>query len=390
MFGAYGIGLFLLGPCLTAIAATYRVSIATTGMLFAAFSIGFLLCVFPFGVLYERVSKKWLLAGGFALMTFGMTLFALAPAVGSRPVFALAFVSLMVMAAGGSSLESAGNALMADLNPGRSALALNYAHALLAVGAVLGPWMAGQLMQAGLSWQVPYLIAAGCCLVVLLVLLFQPEPVISHSDEMTLPALRRVAGKSIVWIAFAGITLYVAAETGIVGWVPAFMERSLNASKAGASGSVSLFWLAMTAGRLLCTALASLIRPQTFVVLLSAGGAIASAGIAASRSPAMCYMFVALSGLLLSGIFAMVLAHAGAILGGRLGAAFGIIISGIAVGSMIIPPGMGWLAEAAGMRLALLAPAVALAATAVLYLPFALKRASHKSDPCASQVLPPP
>jgi len=148
----------------------------------------------------------------------------------------------------------------------------------------------------------------------------------------------------------------------------------------GASSAISVFWLAMTAGRMVCTALSSVMRPQTFVLALCVGGSIAAAGIAASPSPAACYATVALSGLFFSGIFAMVLAHAGKILGGHLGAAFGIIISGIAFGSMVIPAAMGWVAEAVGMRIALLMPAVALTAQVILYIPYVVRRNARSAD----------
>ena len=147
----------------------------------------------------------------------------------------------------------------------------------------------------------------------------------------------------------------------MVGWVSSFMENDLHASKTASSSVVSVFWLAMTVGRVVCTLGASRLRPQTFVVLLCALGAAASYGIGASQSQATCYLLVALSGLAFSGIFAMVLAHAAVELGRYIGAAYGVIISGVAVGSLVFPPAMGWIGEASSMRLALAVPSALLA-----------------------------
>ena len=374
VFGAYGVGLFLLGPSMTAIAATYRVSLAVAGLSFAAFSLGFLPCVFLAGYLYERVSRKWTVAGGGALITFSLLFIAAAPAIGARPVFVLGLAGMALLGIGGGLLEVAGNAIMADLNPQRAALAVNYAHALLAVGAVVGPWMAGQLMQAGVSWQVPYLVAGGACLVAFVALTVQREPAVESPARMSVGDMRALLSRGIVWVAFAGIVLYVAAETGVVGWVSAFMENDLHASKAASCSVVSVFWLAMTAGRIFCTLGASLLRPQTFVVVLCALGAAAAYGIGACPSQGACYLLVALSGLAFSGIFGMVLTHAAAELGRYLGAAYGVIVSGVAVGSLVFPPAMGWIAAASSMRVALVVPAALLAAQAVLYLPYVVKR----------------
>lgn len=374
VFGAYGVGLFLLGPSMTAIADTYRVSLPIAGLSFAAFSLGFLASVFLAGYLYEQVSRKWTVAGGGALITASLFFIAQAPEIGSRPAFAYSLAAMAVLGIGGGLLEVAGNAIMADLNPGRAALAVNYAHALLAVGAVVGPWMAGQLMQAGISWQVPYVIAGACCLVAVVALVAPSEPRVESAEKMRAAEMGSLLRQSIVWVAFAGIVLYVAAETGVVGWVPTFMEKTLHSSKAASCSVVSVFWLAMTAGRVFCTLGASLLRPQTFVVALCALGAAASYGIGACRSEGACYLLVALSGLTFSGIFGMVLAHAAAELGRYLGAAYGVIVSGVAVGSLIFPPAMGWIAQGTSMRTALVIPAALLAAQTVLYIPYLLKR----------------
>jgi len=374
VFGAYGVGLFLLGPSMTAIAATYRVKLAVAGLSFAAFSLGFLPLVFVASYLYEQVSRKWAVAAGGALITCGLLMFAAAPSLGARPMVEFAFVGMVVLGMGGGLLEVAGNAILADLNPDRPALAMNYAHALLALGAVIGPWMAGQFMQAKASWQVPYLIAGACCLVALIALISQREPRVETAERMNAADVGALLSRGVVWVAFAGIVLYVAAETGVVGWVSSFMEGELHASKVSSSSVISVFWLAMCIGRAVCTLGASLLRPQTWVVVLCAAGAAASYGIGACRSEVACYALVALSGLTFSGVFAMVLAHAADELGRYLGAAYGIIISGVAVGSLVFPPAMGWIAQATSMRRALVIPAALLAAQTILYLPYLFKR----------------
>lgn len=378
VFGAYGVGLFLLGPSLTSIAATYDVALKVVGLTFGAFSLGFLPGVFLGGYLYEQVSRKWTVAAGSALTGCGFLLFAWAPAVGPHPVFALALAAVAVLGVGGALLEVAGNAIMADLNPDRPALAVNYVHALLAIGAVVGPWMAGAFMEAGISWQVPYAIAAGCTLAALIVLAAQREPPVQATTRMSTADMRALLGRGVVWVAFAGVVLYVAAETGVIGWVPAFMETDLHASKSVASNAISVFWIAMTVGRLICTWGASLFRPQTFVLILSALGAAAALGIPACRSAGAVYALVALSGLAFSAIFAMVLAHAAAELGRYLGAAYGLIISGIAAGSFLFPPAMGWIADATSMRVALLVPGALLVVQALVYLPYVFRRTSSK------------
>jgi fucose permease len=69
----------------------------------------------------------------------------------------------------------------------------------------------------------------------------------------------------------------------------------------------------------------------------------------------------------MSGIFALVLVDASRSFPERIGSVFGIIMAGVGVGSLVIPAAMGWISEAAGMRAAMLVPAVLMGAVTLGY-----------------------
>jgi fucose permease len=124
----------------------------------------------------------------------------------------------------------------------------------------------------------------------------------------------------------------------------------------------------MTAGRFICAAIAQRFPPALFVVVLASGVAVSSVGLALSRSVAACYLAAGGAGLFMSSIFAMVLADVGAHVRGRSPTAFSIVVVGVGGGMLVVPPAMGWLAQATGsLRLTIAAPAALMLALAATY-----------------------
>ncbi len=109
-------------------------------------------------------------------------------------------------------------------------------------------------------------------------------------------------------------------------------------------------------------------RPPPLLFVLALGSALSSLAVAHARDSAGCLVATGLAGLFMSGIFALVLVDASRHFPERLGPIFGIITAGVGVGSLIVPAAMGWIAEAAGLRLAMFVPVGLMGAVALAYL----------------------
>jgi len=355
-FLCYGFVIFLFGPCLTAMAETFGVSLGRLGLIFTLYSVGLIPAVLLSGYLAEVVGRRFMVLGVVLIMGIGSALFAAAPAVGRHPSFALALGVVVVLGLGGGGMEALTNIVVADDNQPEPAFALSLTHAFFAIGAVLGPLVVSGLLGAGRPWQLSFAAGAGLFALLFFVLLPQRMPRATEEPFPPVAALGLLRSR-LVWVLLAMIGLYVGAEAGLAAWVSPLMEKTLGSPRDSAGLSVSVFWAMMIVGRLAVSPLAARLRPPPLLFVLSLGSAASALAVALAPSAAFCLVAAGASGLFMSGIFALVLADASRHFLERRGAVFGIILTGVGVGSMIFPALMGWVADAANLRAALLIPA---------------------------------
>ncbi len=363
----YALINFSFGPCLTSISQTYGVELGRTGLLFSFFSIGLIPTVLLAGFLSETLGKRRIVVGAVFMLALSSALFAHAPALGVRPEFGLALGVMVLLGVGAGGIESAGNALIADENQPSPAFALNFTHILFAVGAVAGPFIAGLLLKAGLPWQSVFYCDAGLIVVLLIAMLATPPRRIERASSNPLQALG-LFRSSLIWLLLLIMSLYVGAEVGFTAWVSSFMERVLGADRAVAAFAVSVFWMFMIIGRVVVTALSARHRPAPLLLIGAIGSALACYGVARSPTAVVCLAFSAVNGLAMSGIFALVAADAARCFPERSGAVFGILTTGVGIGSLLIPATMGLVASAIDLRMAMLVPAMLMGLVTMVYV----------------------
>jgi len=96
--------------------------------------------------------------------------------------------------------------------------------------------------------------------------------------------------------------------------------------------------------------------------------AAASAAVAVSPSIFACLAASAAAGLFMSGLFGLVLTDAARHFPQHSGAVFGLLTAGVGTGALVFPAVMGFVADAADLRVAMLIPAGAMLAVAFAYL----------------------
>ena len=363
----YGMLIFIFGPSLTAIAETYDVPLSYLGLVFTLFSVGLIPSVLLAGYLSEIVGKRPLLLLSLLIAGAGSMLFGLVPGLGERPNFLLALAAAVVLGAGGGGIETLVNAVIADDNQPKPGFALNFTHAFFAVGAVLGPIVAGAVLKVRLPWQVSYFGGGALFALLFLMLLPQRFPNTDH-QAFTGATARRLLRSPVLWLMLLAMSLYVGAEAGLSTWVSPLMEKVLASPRHRAGLSVSVFWAGMIVGRVAVSALAIRFRPAPMILLLSVGSAVASAAVAVSPSIFACLAASAAAGLFMAGLFGLVLTDAARHFPQHSGAVFGLLTAGVGTGALVFPALMGFVASAANLRAAMLIPAAAMLAVAFAYL----------------------
>jgi MFS transporter, FHS family, L-fucose permease len=246
-FLSAGITLSGFGPALPLLAQHIEQNIAVLGGLFTAISFGIILTQFGAGLVSARFGQRFVLAIGMLLMGSG----GIGVTLGRSLPIVLAGALLFGIGFGG--VLSAGNVLVGQLFPKRSAAALNGVNLFFGVGSMLGPAIAG---LAGLRLGAPQTaiwVGAGLLLALVPIMLsYAARPAAQAAKHS---AQEHPQQRSTGWLLAVLLLIYIGTEVGFSGWLTVYLISGSNMAPASAALVVSGFWLALTLGRALGTVL---------------------------------------------------------------------------------------------------------------------------------------
>ena len=270
---------------------------------------------------------------------------------------------------GSGAVDAGGTALMLDLYPESRGRALNAVHLFFAVGATAAPFVVGALDGAGVAWQalmtgsgVALLLVAGASAVV-------PMPDGRHRRTVAAadPAVTAPPRERRLWlrppILALGLAIgcYIGTEMGVSSWLVRFLA---DAPLVVATGALGLFWGGLMLGRLASAAFSDRFNHLTLAI---GAAVLAGTSLAAAVLMPVLPVSVALFGVVgfaCGPVFPLIMALAGERYPDRAAAVAGILTGASVIGSIVVPPLMGFMSEAVGMPALLLATAAASAACA--------------------------
>lgn len=250
-FVVIGLGGGAGGVLLPAQIDEYDLDKSVIGLLFFAFSAGYVLAGAANGALLHRFGLRGDLvvgAGVFTASTLG---------AGLRPAYWILLGLTVLFGFGSGIIDASLNAFLAAL-PDRTAL-LNRLHAFYGIGALAGPVLSSGMLDRGLSWGAVYLAfaAAGAPLAVAFALRYparlpaEPAPAARTSSLAT--AVRHPA----VLLSALFLTVYVGVEGSLGNWAFSFLIEERGQGTLLAGWIVAGFWLGFTLGRFVLSALAA-------------------------------------------------------------------------------------------------------------------------------------
>jgi MFS transporter, FHS family, L-fucose permease len=213
------------------------------GGLFTAISLGIILTQFGAGLASARFGQRMVLAAGMLLMSSGI----IGVTFGRSLPILLAGALLFGIGFGG--VLAAGNVLIGQLFPSRSAAALNGVNLFFGVGSMLGPAIAG---LAGLRLGAPQTATwVGAGLLLALVPIVQIYAARPRAQAAKQSAQERPQQRSTGWMLAILLLIYIGTEVGFSGWLTVYLITGSDMAPASAALIVSGFWLALTLGRAL-------------------------------------------------------------------------------------------------------------------------------------------
>jgi fucose permease len=251
VYGLVGFFAYLetvLGPIMPFLRAEHGFNYTVASLHFSAFALGGVLV----GFVGERVAGRWgrraSLWGGGAGMAAGALLLALSP-------FAFGTIfGALVMGALGAQLLVTTQAVLADRHGEWNAVALTESNAAASACAILASLAVGAFAGLGLGWRaalVPPVVA-----LVLLATRFHAEPLGQAQRAAATPDGASTTLPARFWAYFGVLFLGISVEWCIAYWGADFLVNSVGLGPSGAATALSVFFVAMLAGRLVGSRLA--------------------------------------------------------------------------------------------------------------------------------------
>ncbi len=236
--GRFGLELDALGPLLVA---------TTAGYVFASFSSGRLLAHRNLGAVLA--ASRFAAAGS-------LLGYALAPAWSVLVGFGL-FAGV-----GAGLLDAALNTYVATHHSART---LNWVHACYGVGAAGGPALMTAVLLAGHPWQRGYWMVAIGQLVLALSFVATRSLWPRIASRASTPDAKPASGRATLalpaaWLGMAAFFLAVGIEQSAGTWAYSFLTEARGVGVAAAGTWSTLFWVALTAGRVVFGLVANRIR----------------------------------------------------------------------------------------------------------------------------------
>jgi len=402
LFYAYmslGLVLIMLGAILPDLKTDYALSYQVGGALLSVQSVGYVLAGLLAGYLPLLLGIKV----SYILIQLSVTLGFIMLLISGNPVWLLAAMLLIGIGKGG--ITNYNNLLMNIYSRGNAG-PLNILHACFAAGAVIAPL----IVLAVSGWRMAVIIGCICCAASLVFLVLagfsdkdletaedSRDPVKTGRNQKSADPAKAAAADAgaekagsakgdsrkkkvdygffrevLFWVTVAICFFYQAVEASFMGWMTSFLidTGAMQASLAQFTNSV--LWMALMAGRLLCSLAAKKFRPGHMILALTLITTVFMVLLLQSSSPAGLLIATAGIGLGMSGMFGTSVSNAGDIFS-RYPVCMGFFVFLTSMGAIVAPAVVGTVANTAGMHTGmstLLLFAACMVAAAILNLFF--------------------
>jgi FHS family Na+ dependent glucose MFS transporter 1 len=340
IFAVYGLTMAVLGPTLPRLAENTGGTLQAISFLFVARSAGSLIGSLLSGPLFDRLPGHQVLAVFIVMMAVSLAVTPLIPLLWALFVITL----LLGLAQGG--LNVGGNAMLVWLHRENSGPFMNGLHFFFGIGTFLAPIIVAQSMLATEEIHAAYWFLA--------VLVLLPVPVLLRLVSPRLEAgptqgpAQTASSKLLVILVSLFLFCYSGASNCFGGWVYTYALRLDLATPVTAAYLTSVYWGALTAGRLVSIPLAMRFKPALLLWVDLIGSLVSVLVILVwSNNPLVIWIGSAGLGLFLASMFPTAVSYAGRRMAvtGQVTAWFSV---GASLGSLVLPLAVGQLFEVSG------------------------------------------
>jgi MFS transporter, FHS family, glucose/mannose:H+ symporter len=343
----FGVVLAILGALfgLPEMHARIPIDLGQQGDIFLALFFGVFVSTLLTGPMIDSFGNKSVLTTSAVLVAiaFGALCFAHA--------FLPALISAAALGFGGGGLNTAANALVADLYPESRGAMLNVVGMFFGAGAAFIPLIATSIFSVVELLLIGAALSATAATAYALLTFPRPREPIGFSILASL----RAAGMPGV-LLFAIILLFESGnESSIGGWTSTYVG-SLGATPRIATWVLAGYWAALMAGRLIAAKILKVLTPAQLVLASAIGSSIGCAMLLFAPSIALLAVGAVIIGLSFAAIYPTILAMAADRYQRLAGTIFGFLFAAGLIGGMFFPFAVGHISAHYGVRAGMAVP----------------------------------
>ena len=349
-----------IGPMLSPLADEFGLSLSQSGLMYTAEFAGFTVFILLTGILSDKLGKRAVLTTTFIVLIISLYAFSVSGTF-------TASLIIMVFAGGFCGpLQSVMFSLVSDLNPETAARHIVIGSVFYGLGAVFGPVIAGVCLTYAVPWRTVYVGLSAICAVMLAVSFIVRIPKAAQHDKLSLPALKNIVKDWRFMLLCLCVFFYAGGECSAWGWMSKYMDVRLGFTVLKSAIAIGVFWLSIVAGRLVVLHIKASVR--TVVGVLSVCAAVVTFSSAFTEGEVFVWVTTVLMGLTYSGIWPLLMGEAEARHTAHSGTTYALLFTGGGIAMAAIPALVGAAAEAFGVAMMHIIPALLFVGIFVVYL----------------------
>jgi FHS family glucose/mannose:H+ symporter-like MFS transporter len=336
-----GLNLSIYQSIIQDINRFYRLDEAASGIMVTIYFLGSLIAPAIAGEIGDRAGKRVVMITSGVVLVSGVLILALAQ------FLAVAIVGIVMIGAGGCTIEGLLSAQITDINPHSSEKFMTLSQTFYCTGAVLGPMLTLLVKTLGGDWRIALLINAAVFLPAVLSLIrLQNDKKTANPSKIkrdgayTLTLIKDVR----FLLFFFSMLLCVGAECGVAFFVTGYFSGS-GAALYGEI-ALSLFWGGMIIGRLFTAIFHKRSGMIMYICLIST--VTVSLLLQIEHPPVLLIVLFCLQGLSMSAVWPLIMSFCTRVFSKYSGTAGGLLIAGGSLGGMLLPALMGVLVHSSG------------------------------------------
>lgn len=358
-YAVSGMAVLAVGAVLPSLIEEADLSYSMAGGMISLMAIGNLSASFVFPVAVLKAGRRISISFFAALMPVSYLFLIALP-----PVWLMYCLMFLLGIARGSITIL--NNMVVDEVSGHSTKMLNYLHCSFAVGAFLSPFLTAFAISTGYGWRsVAILLVVLCSSSTFFYATGSYETENEAEKERgsagspsDVPVSEEVVAKEAKGLVtdFYLISLvlffYIGLENCVNGWFVTYLQSMGIMSASFAATMVSVTWLVIMAGRLLCAWLARRYSKTAIILACTLGTGVSFLLLICSHTIVPVAAALIGTGFFMSGIYPTSVAHAGPLFQGS-AIGMSVLTAVASIGGILTPQIVGSAADRVGMSAAI-------------------------------------